>query len=125
VIFPGEGDETMMIFDLKTERRDDAIPGKCAHCGKPVWESLSTLDDAYNVWAGTCPHCGAINLLSLIHGLRGYDSKEMFLVLPTPEEQEANDLPKDIPLSPSTGQPATMHGSPLGELMHKMMAEPE
>ena len=95
------------------------IPGGCAHCHRIVYESLAVLDDAYNVWSGKCPHCGAINLLSTTEGLRGYSSRGMFLVLPTSEEVAANNMPEDCPMRASTG-PATMRGSPLGELAHRL-----
>lgn len=109
----------MITFDLsptKTKYRD--TPGNCANCGKEVFESQLSLDDCYNVWAGKCPHCGAINLLSMDHGLRGYDSRQMHLVLPTNEEVASNeDLPRDCPTQGSKG-PANWHGTPLGEIQH-------
>lgn len=108
-----------MLFTMRSAKRSDDIPGICAHCGKQVWESLFTLDDAYNVWTGQCPHCSALNYLSTNHGLRGYCSSQMWLVLPTPEEAAANGLPVGIPLAESRG-PATLHGSNLGELLHKL-----
>ena len=107
-----------MIFTLKPLGQDNT-PGECAHCGKGVSEAQCILDDCYNVWAGKCPFCSAINYLSMNHGLRGYSSVKMYLVLPTPEEAEQNNLPADIPLGPSGG-PATCHGSPLGEFLHKL-----
>ncbi len=111
----------MMYFNLiKQPRSRYSIPGECAKCGKTVYESEFTLSDCYNVWAGRCPHCGAINLLSTSHGLRGYSSQKMWLVLPTDEEKAANDMPTDCPSRGSKG-PATMHGSPLGELCNKLM----
>ncbi len=105
-----------MIFDLKTSGE---VPGNCAHCGLEVYESLFTLDDCYNVWAGKCPKCKALNFLSMTHGLRGYSSGKMYLVLPAPEEALTNELPDGIPLGPSAG-PATSHGSPLGEFCHNL-----
>ena len=110
----------MMIFDLKLSPTSrGSTPGQCANCGKRVYEAQCILDDCYNVWAGRCPYCKAINLLSMNHGLRGYDSQEMHLVLPTPEEAKANKLPEGIPLGESGGEP-TSHGSPLGELSYQM-----
>lgn len=89
-----------MVFDLAAKKpsgRAQVVPGKCAKCDGEVFESLFTLDDCYNVWAGTCPHCKATNLLSTKHG-RGYSSGEMFLVLPNAEEVEMNpELPRDCP----------------------------
>jgi hypothetical protein len=74
----------MMIFDLcSSPRTRPSVAGTCANCGQQVFESAAILDDCYNVWAGKCPHCSAINLLSVNHGFRG----RMFLVLPTDEER--------------------------------------
>jgi hypothetical protein len=113
-----------MICEMKRERdpRFASIQGACAKCEQIVYESEFTLDDAYNVWAGKCPHCGAINLLSLNHGLRGYSSQGMHLVLPTIEERDANGLPGDCPCSGSGGEP-TWHGSVSGEICHRLMNE--
>ena len=115
-----------MIYLELTAKRDRYrdTPGKCAKCGGEVWESLATLDDAYNVWAGICPHCKAINLLSMNFGIRGYCSSKMELVLPTDEEKKANEMPADCPTSGPSG-PADMHGSNLGELCHKIMSADE
>ena len=68
------------------------VEGECANCGKPIKESLSILDDAYGVWRGVCPHCGAINLLdqSGEHGIRGYITDKMWTVLPTDHEMKMN-----------------------------------
>jgi len=110
----------MMILDLKKCPGRDGIPGQCANCRKLVYESLSTLDDCYNVWAGRCPFCKAVNLLSMKHGLRGYSSQGMHLVLPTDEEKEANQLPAECPTSGPAGVPADLHGSPLGEITHRL-----
>jgi hypothetical protein len=109
----------MIIRTLSKRREHGTIPGTCAACGLPVYESLPLLDDAYNVWAGKCPQCGAINMLSMNHGLRGYTSMQMWLVLPTDEEREANALPKDCPTQGSKG-PADAHGTPLGEFVHQL-----
>jgi hypothetical protein len=106
----------MMYFELREHGGKGLVEGLCASCGKPRWESLAVLDDCYNVWAGKCS-CGAINLLSVNHGLRGYSSQQMHLVLPTDEEIAKNEMPQGIPSSGSKG-PATMHGSPAGELQH-------
>jgi hypothetical protein len=115
----------MMYFELKKQptrkRHGQDVPGNCAKCGERVYESMFTLDDAYNVWAGKCPHCGAINRLGLT-GLRGYSSQGMDLVLPTDEEKAANDMPADCPTSGSRG-PATQHGSNLGELAHRLRGD--
>jgi hypothetical protein len=105
----------------KQPERGKWLAGSCANCNKAVFESEFRLDDAYNVWKGVCPYCGAYNLLSMNHGLRGYDSGGMHLVLPTEEERVANELPDDIPTSGPCGKPADQHGSPLGELAHKLM----
>jgi hypothetical protein len=79
-----------MVFTLhKVRRRSGDVPGECAHCKRQVWEACVTLDDAYNVWLGKCPYCEALNYLSTSHGLRGYSSSEMYLVLPTDEEAKA------------------------------------
>lgn len=116
----------MIIRDLqgiKSHRRGREVKGACAKCGKDVWESEAILDDCYNVWAGRCPHCQAINLLGFT-GLRGYSSQGMDLVLPTDEEREANsELPPDTPTSGPAGKPATMHGSILGEICHQLRGE--
>ena len=116
---------TMLILDLKAAPGSGTIPGACANCGNGVHESLSTLDDTYNVWAGRCPHCGAINLLSTSTGLRGYHSTSMDLVLPYDEEVEPNGLPAGTPTRGASGVAATMHGSPLGEFLHKLSAARE
>lgn len=106
-----------IVSEMLKEAGPGRISGKCAHCAKEVWEELWILDDAYNVWMGKCPHCGALNYLSMCHGLRGYSSAGMHLVLPTDEEKLANSLPADCPSRGSDG-PATAHSSPAGELMH-------
>jgi len=108
-----------MINEMSKEPRGGYISGSCANCQKAVFESLWLLDDAYNVWLGKCPYCGALNFLSMNYGLRGYSSTGMHLVLPTTEEIESNNLPKDIPTSGPSGNPADQHGSPLGEFCHK------
>ena len=79
--------------------RQHAICGACANCGKAVFEELWFLDDAYAVWEGICPHCGALNYLSPTKqkGMRGYDSRSMYLELPTKEEVIMNGLPPDSP----------------------------
>lgn len=109
----------MIISDLKLTPTREHVKGACANCNVAVYESTWLLDDAYNVWMGKCPKCKALNYLSMNHGLRGYDSREMHLVLPTDEEKQANKLPADCPSQGSKG-PATSHGSPLGDLMHKL-----
>lgn len=109
----------MMIFKLGVHAGRETVPGSCANCAKLVFEDLFSLDDAYNVWAGECPHCGAINLLSLHHGLRGYSSSEMHLVLPTDEERKENGLPPNCPTS-GPGGPPTIHGSVSGEIAHQL-----
>ena len=103
-----------------TSDRYRNTPGECANCQKPVFESQFTLDDCYNVWAGKCPHCQAINLLSMSHGLRGYSSGQMWLVLPTNEEVDSNpELPRDCVTQGSKG-PATLHGSNSGEFCYQL-----
>lgn len=66
--------------------------GECAHCREVIKENLSTLDDAYGVWRGVCPHCKAVNLLdqSGKHGIRGYMTGKMWTVLPTDHEMTLN-----------------------------------
>lgn len=111
-----------MIFELAHQRRDGRmrmIEGICAKCGSVVFESEFILSDTYNVWAGRCWNCRAINFLSLNHGLRGYDSRKMYLVLPTDEEKKANNLPDDCPTCGSRG-PATASGSPLNQFLEKI-----
>lgn len=115
----------MMIFDMLPGPRHGTIPGKCAKCGGAVHEALFTLDDCHNVWAGKCPHCGAINLLAMT-SMRGYSSKGMDLVLPTDEEREANEeLPRDCPTSGPAGVPATPGGTVAGKLYEKFRQEAE
>lgn len=110
-----------MIMSLKKEPgAGKHISGECAKCQRQVWESMFMLDDAYNVWLGRCPYCEALNYLSTGHGLRGYSSEGMHLVLPTDEEAEANNLPAGTPTSGPCGRPAGMHGSPGGELLHRI-----
>ena len=99
-----------------------SVRGACAACKADVYESLAMLDDAYNVWLGKCPHCGALNFLALT-GLRGYSSAGMSLALPTDEEKIANNLPPDCPSQGSKG-PATLHGTIAGEIYHKL-SEPK
>lgn len=111
----------MLISDLKkTAGSVQSVSGECAKCQRLVYELTWLLDDAYNVWIGKCPYCGSLNYLSTAHGLRGYDSGGMHLVLPTDEEAKANDLPEGTPTSGPCGRPADMHGSPLGEICHKI-----
>jgi len=76
-----------------TELADNGdIPGECANCGKIIYADQRTLDDAYGVWRGVCPHCEAVNLLaSQKMAMRGYTSKKMFLVLPTDHEMKMNN----------------------------------
>lgn len=83
---------------------------------------IVALEIPANVWAGECPHCGAINLLALT-SLRGYSSAGMNLVLPTAEEVAANDLPADTPNSGACGKPADMHGTVAGELYNQLLKE--
>lgn len=94
--------------------------GNCANCNVEVYEAQWLLDDAYNVWLGRCPSCKALNFLSMNHGLRGYTSGRMWLVLPTEEEKIANGLPAETITSGASGKPATAHGSPAGELYHRL-----
>lgn len=110
-----------MISNLsKSKTKQYDTPGKCANCKEQIYESQLTLNDCYNVWMGKCPYCDALNYLSLNHGLRGYGSNEMHLVLPTMEEIERNGLSKDIPNSGYCGKPAKQNGSNLGEFCHKL-----
>lgn len=109
----------MIITGMKMAHGAKTVRGTCAKCGKAVFESLSILDDCYNVWAGRCPHCQALNLLAMT-GLRGYSSTGMDLVLPFDEERDANQLPADTPTCGPRGEPASLHGSRLGELTHKL-----
>lgn len=117
----------MLILTMRTTKTRDDIPGKCAKCAVTVYERLVTLDDAYNVWAGKCPACGAINLLAL-SGLRGYSSSGMELVLPTACEvaDPHNGLPADTPSTACTGDhpDGMIHGSIAGELMHRLRETP-
>lgn len=110
----------LLINEMKAAPKYGHIKGQCANCTKDVYEALWLLDDAYNVWLGKCPHCKALNFLSMNHGLRGYSSGGMHLVLPTDEEKQANGLPADCPSQGSKG-PATAHGSPAGEFCHQLM----
>lgn len=111
----------MIISKLSKTQKQNHLKGTCANCKTELWESQWILDDCYNVWAGQCPECNAYNLLSMDHGLRGYDSKEMHLVLPTIEELESNpDLPRDCPNQGSKG-PATFHGTVLGEIANVLL----
>jgi hypothetical protein len=108
-----------IISEMKAAPGRGYIKGSCASCSKDVYEQIWVLDDAYNVWMGKCCHCQALNYLSMSHGLRGYSSGGMHLVLPTDEEKAANNLPADCPSQGSKG-PATAHGSPSGELCHQL-----
>ncbi len=111
-----------IISDLKTAPRGQSCKGECANCKAEVYEDQWLLDDAYNVWMGRCPSCKALNYLSMSHGLRGYTSGRMWLVLPTAEEIAANNLPPDTITSGPSGKPADQHGSPSGELCHRLMS---
>lgn len=113
----------MIFCKLKDKPGRGLIKGQCANCKADVYEYLCTLDDAYNVWSGACPHCKAINLLSVNHGLRGYSSQGMHLVLPNDEEKAANNIPADCPTTGASGKAPTMHGSPLGEILHHLRGE--
>lgn len=113
----------MIISDLKTAPRPASCKGACANCQAEVYEDTWLLDDAYNVWMGRCPACRALNYLSMSHGLRGYSGSVMWLVLPTAEEIAANNLPADTPSSGPCGRPADAHGSPAGEIAHRLMEE--
>jgi hypothetical protein len=115
----------MLFLKLHKDCSGDAIPGKCAYCEREVWQSLAVLDDTYNVWSGECPYCDAINLLSTTAGLRGYSSAGMSLVLPYDEEVQSNNMPPKCPTRGPYGSPPTMHGSPLGELCHKLLVDHE
>lgn len=111
-----------IISDLKlTPHEGKSCAGNCANCNVEVHESRWLLDDAYNVWMGRCPSCKALNYLSMSHGLRGYSSGRMWLVLPTAEEIAANNLPPDTITSGASGKPADQHGSPAGEMAHRLM----
>ena len=109
-----------IISDLKTAPGAGLIKGNCGNCATEVYEQLWLLDDAYNVWMGRCPNCKALNYLSMNHGLRGYSSGGMHLVLPTAEEIVANNLPPDTPTTGISGRPADAHGTPAGELLHRL-----
>jgi phage FluMu protein Com len=108
-----------LISEMSSIPQHGYIQGKCANCHKSVYEALSLLDDAYNVWLGKCPECKALNFLAM-SGLRGYSSAGMNLVLPTDEEKAENNLPSDCPTSGPSGRPATAHGTIAGELYHQM-----
>jgi hypothetical protein len=109
-----------IISDLKTAAAQGLVKGNCAHCKIDVYEAMWLLDDAYNVWMGRCPGCKALNYLSMQHGLRGYSSVGMNLVLPTAEEVAANNLPADTITSGPCGRPADQHGTPVGEMPHRL-----
>lgn len=110
-----------LISTMQKAAQHGYIKGSCAHCKGDVYESLAMLDDAYNVWLGKCPHCCALNFLGLT-SLRGYSSAGMDLVLPTPEEVEQNNLPKDCPTRPNppTAGKGMIHGTIAGELYHQL-----
>lgn len=97
-----------IISTMKTvaSTRPKMVPETCAKCGKQAWESLALLDDAYAVWIGKCPHCGAHNLLDFSKGGRGYHSGGMALTLPTKDEIEQNGWPEDWPTCDGPGRPA-------------------
>lgn len=84
----------MIISTLKKQCRSKMIPGQCPKCDKVVYESMFLLDDAYAVWAGLCPYCGAICLLDTAEG---YHSGKMYLTLPHNEEVIMLDLPPETP----------------------------
>lgn len=109
-----------IINTMRASAGAGLIPGTCPApaCAKPVFESLPLLDDAYNVWVGKCPHCGAHAFLSM-RTLRGYTSAGMQLVLPTDEEVKANGLPSDTPTR-GAGGAANLHGTQAGEIHHQL-----
>lgn len=106
-----------IISTMKRSPGAGLIKGVCPNCDNDVYESRALLDDAYNVWLGKCPRCNALAYLSMNHGLRGYGAGGMHLVLPTIEERDSNNLPKDCPTRGSGG-PADWHGSVAGEIAH-------
>lgn len=108
-----------IISTMQAVRRHGDIPGTCPHCKREVYESLMLLDDAYNVWCGKCPHCGAHSFLGL-NSLRGYSRAGMTLWLPTDEERDSNELPKDTPTRGATGRPANFHGTQAGEIYRRL-----
>ncbi len=110
-----------IINEMRKAPAHGFIKGACAKCAGEVYESLAMLDDAYNVWMGKCPHCGALNYLAMT-GMRGYSSGGMSLVLPTDEERDANGLPPDTPTQGPRG-PATAHGTVAGEIYHQLGAK--
>jgi hypothetical protein len=112
-----------LVMEMKKQGGGDRISGICEACYRRIWESLATLDDAYNVWAGKCPYCGAINFLSMNHGLRGYNSREMFLTLPYDEEAKANNLPEGTPTKGPGGKPAYNIGTNAGAIQMKLRGE--
>lgn len=112
--------QVSIISNLKTAPAHDRTNGNCANCKAEVYEDIWLLDDAYNVWMGRCTACNALNYLSMNHGLRGYSRADMHLVLPTAEEIVANNLPPDTITSGPSGKPADSHGSPAGEILHRL-----
>lgn len=117
----------MLVLEMRSAKKSGDIAGTCAKCGATVYEALGTLDDAYNVWAGRCPSCRAINLLALT-GMRGYSSSGMNLVLPTACEvaDPHNNLPADTPATPCAGKhpDGMIHGSISGEIAHRLTQQP-
>lgn len=108
-----------LIRKMFPEAGADRLRGECAKCAKPAFEERWILDDAYNAWMGRCPHCSALNYLSMTHGLRGYDGTQMHLVLPTDEEVRDNHLPPDTPTR-GPGGATTANGS-MGSLIGSML----
>jgi hypothetical protein len=117
-----------ILSDLQREPGGRHVQGQCAKCYGVVWESLWILDDAFNAYAGRCPHCGAINLLSMDKTLRGYDMNHVWLVLPTDEEAEANKLHeaaqrRGLPRAPTRGPggPVEPIGTLAGAIARRLM----
>jgi hypothetical protein len=76
----------MFLSQLQIAKTPGTILGTCAQCERDVYESRAVLDDNYKDWAGQCPYCEAINVLSDKHGTRGYSSVRMYLkAVPDPE----------------------------------------
>ena len=89
-----------MFSKMESSKSQFASPpcaGTCNACGCRVYESLALLDDAFAVWVGICPYCGAGNLLDTSRGGRGYSQGFMSLTLPYAEEVRVNRWPADWP----------------------------
>ena len=106
----------LIISQMKTEKFEGSIPGRCALCEKIVYEHKPLLDKTFSGYVGKCPFCGAFNFLSRSESVVGYIKDWMYLILPSDEEVVRNNLPSDIPTR-GPGGPAEEKGMPFTNIL--------